>query len=155
MATSSLSKASRLINILLVVTKIVLETLNNVRDMYGEIFFVVPALTLFLISSDFQAEVEKQAQLCKSPQNGDMCSKTVLVKQYMEICRLSRTFNRASGKALFWYFFLYLMYYSIGMDRLLLPETPPGEKLYDLQFVCTFVSVFGLCVLFSLQVSSI
>lgn len=135
----------------LVVCRLVEEFIGNVRDFYAEFFFVVGIVTLWAISHDYKSKIVQKPIPLFSFRKSSSFPEKYLISQYKAISKLSRSFSKAYGYALLSYFILYILYYSMALDRIFIPLAL-GEKIYELEFVFTICLIYGLGAHYSHQV---
>lgn len=118
------------------------------KDIYIELYLIVSIMVMWVISVDFKTTVE--ATIAKYP-NSEEAFQSVL-QQYQEIRRLILSHNRGHGVAIFWYYLVGVMYYSLNLGQLFSPNCV-GDFIYDVEYFLTLTTVSVLAGSFVHNVS--
>lgn len=137
----------------IIFTGAIYETLTGVWDIYAEFFFISAIFPLWLLASEFQQVIQQEVKVAKlrCKYHGEFNLHSV--ELYKEIQKLSRSFSKGYGYPLMSYLIYYLLYHSIGVDRLFVSLTF-GVKLYDSVFMMTFLMVYGFAAHYAFKVRS-
>lgn len=138
----------------ILIAGLILEAIRYLKDLFVELFLISSIIPLWLISCDFVKIVEREVEECtvKKQKKVDFSRLELRSNKLVShICSLSRLFNEPHGFALLTYIIDYTLYYSTNIDTAFNHKTI-GETLYQLWFLITFSTIYGLGSHFAYQV---
>lgn len=99
---------------------------------------LLPVLSMWLIAFDFQIKFLQNISNTK-----------ILSKKYRKICKISHYFNNYYGYTFLFKIIFVVLYYSVNLGQVFLPDELYGRKIYYLEHFGSFVLIFGICAHFA------